>query len=197
MANLDAPNGFTPSRHLKGGTIRYDGKYTIADALASNLFLGDPVILTGTGTNIDVAVGGPTAPSAAILGIFAGCQYVAANGDVVWAKQWVSGTTTEQALGAEAFVFTDPDIIYTAQLSGSITAASIGQLVDFLTASLANGNTTNGISGAELEAVFTGGTQFKIHRLAAAPDGIFPADIASANPRLEVSIVGTQLDVAS
>lgn len=197
MANLDAPNGLVPVRHLKGGTIRYDGKYTIASALGEDIFLGDPVALTGSGTNIRQAVGGPTTPDTDILGVFAGCRYVAANGDVVWAKQWVSGTVTLGSADAEAFVYTDPDVIYSIQLAGSITAADIGQLADFLDSTQANGNAATGVSGVELEAVFTGGTQFKIHRLAAAPDGIFEADIASANPRLEVSIVGTQLDIAS
>lgn len=197
MANLDAPNGLVPVRHLKGGTIRYDGKYTIASGLNEDLFSGDPVALTGTGTNIRQAVGGPTTPDTDILGVFAGCQYVAANGDVVWSNQWVAATATLGAVDAEAFVYTDPDVIYSCQLSGSITAADIGQLVDFLDSTQANGNSANGISGVELEAVFTAGTQFKIHRLAQGPDGIFEADISSANPRLEVSIVGTQLDIAS
>jgi len=196
MANIDAPNGFIPTRHLKGGTMRYDGGYTIASALAEDIFLGDVVVTTGSGTNIRLAVGGPTSPDTDILGVFAGAQYVDANGDVRWVKQWVSGTVTAGSVDAEAFVFTDPDVIFTAQLSGSITAADIGQLVDFLTASQANGNAATGISGAEIEAVFTGGTQFKIHRLATAPDGIFPADISAANPRLEVSIVGSTHGVA-
>ena len=196
MANLNAPNGLVPVRHLKGGTIRYDGEYTIASGYASNLFLGDPVILLGTGTTIGIAVGGPMSPSAAILGIFAGCQYTDANGDVRWEKQWRASTATIAGEPAEAFVYTDPNVIYSVQYAGTLAASEIGQLFDFDEASKANGNTNTGISGVELEAA-TGGTQFKLHRLATAPEGIFPADISSANPRVEVSIVGTQLNVAS
>lgn len=196
MPNLDAPNGLVPVRHLKGGTIRYDGKYTIASALAEDIFLGDPVALVGTGTNIRLAVGGPMSPDAAILGVFAGAQYTDPQGEPRWVKQWVSGTTTLGGVDAEAFVYTDPDVIYSIQVAGSITAADIGQLFDFDDSTQANGNAANGISGVELEAV-TAGTQFKVHRLASAPDGIFEADISAANPRVEVSIVGTQLDVAS
>jgi hypothetical protein len=196
MPNLDAPNGFVPVRHLKGGTVRYaDGKYTIASGLASDIFLGDPVIHTGSGTNIDVAVGGPTSPSSHILGIFAGCAYTNAQGEPVWAKQWVSGTATLGAVDAEAFIYTDPDIVYSVQLGGSITAADIGQLADFLESP--TGNTATGVSGAELEAVFAAGTQFKILRLAAAPDGIFEADISAANPRLEVIIADSGLAEAT
>lgn len=195
MPNLDAPNGFQPVRHLKGGTIRFEGKYEIASGYATSLFSGDPVLVSDTTGLVEVAVGGPTTPSAAITGIFAGCQYVAANGDVVWSNQWVGGTATSGAQNAEAFLYTDPDVIYSVQYGGTLTATDIGQLFDFLDSSQANGNAANGISAVTLEAV-TGGTQFKLHRLAMGPDGIYPADITAANPRVEVSIVGTTLDVA-
>lgn len=196
MPNLDAPNGFTPVRHLSGGTVRYaEGDYSIASGLASDIFLGDPVIHTGSGTNIDVAVGGPSAPSATILGIFAGCRYTNAQGEPVWAKQWVSGTATLGAVDAEAFVYTDPDIVYSVQSSGALVAANIGTVVDFL--ENPTGNTATGVSGAELEAVYTGGVQFKILRAAMGPDGIFPADLTSANPRVEVVIAASALAVAT
>lgn len=195
MPNLDAPNGFAPVRHLKGGTIRYEGKYELASGYVTDLFQGDPVLVSDTTGLVEVAVGGPTSPSAAITGIFAGVQFVAANGDVKWSNQWVGGTVTAGAANAEVFLFTDPDVIYSVQYAGTLTATDIGQLFDFLDASQANGNAATGVSGVELEAV-TGGTQFKLHRLAMGPDGIYPADISAANPRVEVSIVGTTLDVA-
>ncbi len=195
MANLDAPNGFNPVRHLKGGTIRYEGKYEIASAYDTDLFQGDPVLVSDTTGLVEVAVGGPTSPSAQITGIFAGCQYTASNGDVVWSNRWTADTVTKGSANAEAFLFTDPDIIYSVQYAGTLTATGIGQLYDFLNSTQASGSTATGVSAVELEAV-TGGTQFKLHRLAMKPDGIHLADISSADPRVEVSIVGTTLDVA-
>lgn len=196
MANLDAANGFSPVRHLSGGTVRYaEGDYTIASALASDIFLGDPVIHTGSDTLIDVAVGGPSAPSATILGIFAGCRYTNAQGEPVWAKQWVSGTATLGGVAAEAFIYTDPDIVYSVQSEAALVAANIGTIVDFLESP--TGNTSTGVSGAELEAIYTGGVQFKILRAASAPDGIFPADLTSVNPRVEVIIAASSLAVAT
>jgi hypothetical protein len=185
MPNLDAPNGFVPVRHLNGGTVRYTGGYTIDSGQASDIFLGDAVIAdatpTGDGNNIDVAGAGGE-----LLGIFAGCQYTAANGDVVWAKQWVSGTTTLGAAPAEAFVYVDPQIVYSVQVAGTIAAADIGNFADLVVGA---GNTLNGVSGFELNAT-TAGTiaQFQILSLAEAPDGIFTADISSANPRVLVQI---------
>ena len=196
MPNLDAPNGFTPSRHQQGGTIRYDGGYTIASGLAEDLFLGDPVSHSGSGRNIIQATGGDMAPSA-VLGIFAGCRYTAANGDVIWAKQWVSGTVTQGAVAAEAFVYTDPNVIYTVQVNGTLSsAADIGLSFNFDDATLAAGNTANGISGVELLASPDGGNDgvFKLLGLASGPDGIFEADISSANPRVEVRILTSALN---
>ncbi len=184
MANLDAANGFTPSYHLHGGTVRYNGKYTIASALASDIFLGDAVIETdavGDGTSIDVAIVG-----GALLGVFAGCSYTAANGDVVFAKQWVSGTATLGGVAAEAYVYTDPSIVYTVQCDGTIAATDIGEFAD-LTAGA--GNVATGVSGFELSA--TAGAapaQFRILRLAPQPDGIALSEFATANPRIEVQM---------
>lgn len=185
MPNLNAPNGFVPVRHLHGGTVRYTGGYTIDSAQASDIFLGDAVIAdaapTGDGNNIDVAVAGGE-----LIGIFAGCQYTAANGDVVWAKQWVSGTATLGGAPAEAFVYVDPNIVFSAQVDGTIAAADIGNFADLVAGA---GNAATGVSGFEVSAT-TAGTiaQFQILGLSSQPEGIFTADISTANPRVEVQI---------
>jgi len=182
MANLDAPNGATPSYHLHGGTVRYNGGYTIASAYDTDLFLGDFVRLAATlnGTNIEVG-----AVAIDLLGVFAGCQYTAANGDVVWSKQWVADTVTKGGVDAEAFVYTDPNIVFTTQVNGSLSGLdAIGELGE-IDVSVA-GNAATGISGHQMSAT-TAVTeaQLKILRLAPQPDGIFVSDIASANPRVE------------
>ena len=79
MANLDAPNGFTPSYHRAGGVVRYDGRYRIASGLAANIFLGDIVIIDAAADDDHITIG--AAASTRILGVFAGCNYTAANGD--------------------------------------------------------------------------------------------------------------------
>lgn len=179
MANLDAPNGFTPVRHQKGGTVRYDGGYTITSALASDIFLGDVVTLLGNGKDIDVAAAGDP-----VLGVFAGCQYTDAAGDVKWAKQWVSGTATLGGVDAEAFVYTDPNIVFAAQAT-TIAEADVGLAADILAGA---GNAATGISGFEINGGAYGATgQFLTLGLASAPDGIFPAEYG-ADARVEVVI---------
>lgn len=163
MANLDAPNGFNPVRHLNGGVVRYDDSFTIPSGSAFDIFLGDMVRLSGTGRDIDVA-----AATEELLGVFAGCRYTAANGDVVWAKQWVNGTATLGAVDAEAFVYTDPNIVYRAQCV-TIAEADIGQAADIVAGA---GNAATGISGFEVDSTFGATGQVMILGLAKEPDGI-------------------------
>ncbi len=79
MPNVDRPSGLIASRHTAGGTPQRFGGYTIASALAENIYSGDPVDLTGTGRNIALATAGIDNP---IVGIFAGVKYVDENGAV-------------------------------------------------------------------------------------------------------------------
>lgn len=181
MSDIDAPNGFTPLYHLHGGTVRYNGGYTIASGLASDIFLGDTVIETATGEGTDVDVGVVGGPN---LGIFAGCQYTAANGDVVWAKQWVSGTATLGGVAAQAFVYTDPNIVYSVQCSAAVLAAEIGQFMDIVAGA---GNAATGVSGFELDQTTAAATilQFRVLRFASAPTGIDLSTTSSLFPRVE------------
>ena len=136
------------------------------------------------GTHIDVGA----AASTRLLGVFAGCQYTAANGDVVWQNQWASGTATKGAEAAEAFVYTDQNIVYTAQLDGIITQDEVFGYADSI--QTVAGNAATGISGMEVNAASAAATilQLKLLGFAAAPDGINPADPLTANARVNVMI---------
>jgi hypothetical protein len=187
--NIDAPNGFTPSYHRNGGTVRYNGDFKIADGLASDIFLGDLVIIDAVadGVHIDVA----DATATRLLGVFAGCNYTAANGDVVWAKQWVSGTATLGGVSAEAHVYTDQNIVYTAQVDGAIAEADLFGYADSIQTPA--GNAATGVSGMEIDSGTTTSPaatilQLKLLRAAPAPDGIYKSDITAAFSRVECMI---------
>lgn len=149
MANLDAPNGFVPKRHLKGGLVRAE-EYDIASGYATDLFYGDVVKSVGSGRTIEQA-----ADDAAVLGVFLGCHYTAANGDVVWSPRWVASTATKGAAPAKAFVIADPDVLYSVQIA-TIAAADVGTLADIVVAA---GDAATGVS--RFEAILAG-DQFKI-----------------------------------
>lgn len=149
MANQDAPNGFVPKRHLKGGLVRAE-EYDIASGYATDLFYGDVVRSLGTGRTIGAATN-----ALAVLGVFLGCHYTAANGDVVWSPRWVASTATKGAAVAKAFVIADPDVMYSAQIA-TIAEADVGTFADIVVAA---GDPATGVS--RFEAILAG-DQFKI-----------------------------------
>ena len=174
MANVDAPNGFTPIRHLTGGTIRSE-EMALASATAASIFSGDMVELLGTGY---VSVG--TASSANFLGAFAGCSYTAADGTRVFSKMWTGGTVTSGSADAIAYVYTDPSIIYSVQTTGVGAFADNGGLFD-LTAT--TGDTTTGRSRQEMDQAATADDFFRQLGLVKKPDNAW-----GANAEVEVQV---------
>lgn len=112
--NVDRPAGLIPVRHRAGGTPGRLGAYTIASALAENIYSGDPVDLTGTGRNIALATAGTDNP---IVGIFAGVNYVDSNGEQQFRPRWPSGTVATEI---EAFVYDDPNMEFVGQVDDTL-----------------------------------------------------------------------------
>lgn len=154
------PYGFVPTRHLSGGLIRAN-EYRIASTSGTTIGTGDPVKLLSTGY-IDQAAAGDR-----ILGIFAGCQYTATDGSVVFSKHWPASTTLQTGSICRAMVFDDPQILYRVQSGGTMTFANAGELADHVVGTV---NTTTGQSGAYLNSsTGTGAAGFRIHRLIDEP----------------------------
>jgi hypothetical protein len=123
MANANAPSGFTPIRHRTGGNTSTN-PYSIASGYATAIGLGDPVQMTGTGKNIELAEAG----NVDNIGVFAGCQYNDANGEPKWVEQWTAGTVATDVI---AYVYDDPFMTYEAQMD-TCAAANIGTLADWV-----------------------------------------------------------------
>ena len=180
MANLDAPSGARPFRHLSGGMIRAS-EYKIASGTSSNIFTGDFVKLLATGY-IDVASAGNR-----ILGVFAGVKYTASDGEVVYKKYFPTGTTTLASADVTAYVYDDPNITYRIQSAGSADFTDIGNLADHVAGS---GSTTTGQSGHEVSGTTgTGTAGLRILRLIDDPD-----NSAGTNGEFEVVIYELQLN---
>ena len=143
MANVDNPNGFLPSRHMKGGTIRANA-YPIASGYAADIFTGDAVIQTTDGV-VNIATAGATN----LIGVFHGVEWTAADGEVKFSRYWPSGTVTKGAANAKAYIYDDPDIAFAGQtVSGTaLTQAMIGGNVDIVATA---GSPTTGQSAMEL-----------------------------------------------
>jgi len=186
MANVDAPNGFTPVRHLTGGTIRME-ELPLASATAASIFSGDVVELLATGY---VSVG--TASSASFVGVFAGCSYTAADGTRVFSKMWTGGTVTSGSADAIAYVYSDPNIVFAAQTSGTAAFADNGALLDLEATA---GDTVTGRSRQEIDEDASADDFFRQVGLVKKPDNAW-----GANAEIEVVIskhaYGAQAGVA-
>ena len=143
MANTDAPNGFTPVRHLSGGTIRMS-EYPIATDSANAIFSGDMVELLATGY-IDVG----DDDSASFLGVFAGCKYTDESGEITFSKNWPAAQATLADADAVAYVYDDPNVVYSAQCSGTPASTLVGALVDLDNTD--SGSTSNGRSAQQVD----------------------------------------------
>ena len=137
MANVVSPNGFTPTRHLTGGTIRME-EMPIATDTAAAIFTGDIVTLLGTGY---ISVG--TAATVAHVGVFAGCKFTNEAGQIVYSKYWPAAQATLDNADAIGYVYSDPNIVYQAQTTGTGAFADNGLWMD-LTATA--GSTSTGRS---------------------------------------------------
>ena len=148
MANVDAAFGMRPVRHLSGGQIRAN-EYKIASGTSSNIFTGDCVKLLSTGY-IDVAAAGNR-----LLGVFAGAQYTASDGEVKFVRYFPTGTATQGSGDVTAYIYDDPNIVYAVQSAGSADFADIGNLADIVVGS---GDTTTGQSKVEVSGTTGTGT---------------------------------------
>jgi len=109
MANVDFPRGLQPHEY-----VLHRGTYNISAAYAQDLFVWDPVILTGTGNIINIATAGTGNP---ILGVI--LAIYDSNGDPL--QYWPTG----KAGTGTVLVADDPFQYYICQGDGDTTFLDI------------------------------------------------------------------------
>lgn len=192
MANDDSPIGLRPLRHKSGAP--YNGAarpYFIPATYNVALFIGDPVVKTGTANTAVVKVpGGGTfgiatlpeinksATGGPATGVIVG---FAANPDNLTLKH--NPASTERV----AFVCDDPDIVFEVQgdSAGALAATDVGNNADFIFTHA--GSTVTGLSGVELSQASintTIGLALKILRAVNREDN----EATSVNGKFEVMI---------
>jgi len=141
MANSNAPMGLIPRRLRNGspwdGTMR---TYHVPASNATALFIGDPVIITGTGSTDGYPdVGIATASGAGrITGVVVGFRPTAPFSPY----KYLPASTEGYVL-----VVDDPDVLYEVQedsVGGALAVTAIGQNIDLIAGT---GNTNTGTSG--------------------------------------------------
>jgi hypothetical protein len=139
MSAVNAPFGFVAARHPTGECRAV--AYTILPGYASAIYKGMPVIL-----NTDGTINAGTA-AADLLGVFAGVEYVGADGKPVVETFWPAGGVPG-ATNVRAWVYDDPAIEFLVQADGSVPQAAIGAQSDISNV----GNNANGRSTATLSS---------------------------------------------
>jgi hypothetical protein len=157
MANVDSPFGLKPVRHMMGvplsATIH---PYYVPGDYGTALFIGDPVIKVGAGSNT-AAVSAPGAGAFAIGTLPAINKATAGDGNQITGvivgfaanpanlDQKHNPANTERI----AYVCDDPFMVFEIQADGAIPAASMG--LNAVLIYTHAGNTTTGLSGVELD----------------------------------------------
>lgn len=189
MANTDAPFGLRPVRHRNGAP--YNGAfnaYYVPSSYATALFVGDPVVKTGTSNTAAVGAHGiGTLPEInkatagdgnAITGVVVGFEPDPDNLGRIY-----NPASTERVV----YVCDDPDVIFEIQADGAIAAAQVGLNAVLIYTNA--GSTVTGMSGAELDTTSDvpaadASNQLTIHRVVDRTDN----EAGSAYTKVEVKI---------
>jgi hypothetical protein len=155
--------------------------------LGSNLFFGQVVIINAAGyialataTGSDLTTNNLGGDSMGAWGVFVGAAYINAQGQQIFGQYYPSGTTGV----VTAYVITDPNVTFQAQLDGQVTQAALGANTFFAAAqSTSTGNTRTGNSTSALESsVVTTAAAFKIIGFASPLTDTYTEVLVKFNP---------------
>jgi hypothetical protein len=189
MASTNAPYGLRAVNRNDG--MAYAGatsQFLIDPAgLASNIFNGQVVLINANGyialstaTGADLTANNLGGSGLGGWGVFVGCSYINAQGQQIYGQYYPSGTTGV----VTAYVITDPNVTFQAQLDGTTTQAALGANTFFSAAqSSGGGSTQTGNSTSALEStVVTTAAAFKIIGFASPVTDNFPEVLVKFNP---------------
>lgn len=148
--NSNGPNGLVPYNQLGGAPHSSASDAYLINPLpyATSIFTGDPVSLSAGYVVIGVA-GSP------IIGVFAGCKYIDAQGTAKFSPYWPASTAIQAGSSIQAFVYDDPNMVFSIQedngsgAAGTHLTQATGPGFNYNFAVNA-GNTTTGLSATSL-----------------------------------------------
>ena len=194
MATTAVPYGLKPVKRADG--MPYAGatsQYLIDPAgEATNLFYGQVVIIgadgyialaTGTGADLTSnSISGTTGVGA--IGVFVGCEYVNAQGQVIHAQYYPSGYAAPTGTSIKAYVVDDPNVLFQAQLDGTGAQTIIGTNTFFAAVqSTSTGSTATGNSTSALDAtVQTAAAAFRVVAHVSPASDAYPDVLVKFNP---------------
>jgi hypothetical protein len=115
---------------------------------------------SASGSGADATTNNLGGSSIGAIGVFVGCEYVNAQGQLIFDQYYPSGTAN-----ATAYVITDPNVTFQCQADGAIAQTALGHNAPLSTAQHATTsvNTTTGKSNVMLDATTATATKaFKV-----------------------------------
>jgi hypothetical protein len=191
MATTASPYGLKPVKRADG--MAYAGatsEYLIDPAgEATNLFYGqvvhigaDGYIALSTTTGADAGTNAfPTGTNlTGSLGVFVGCEYVNAQGQVINSQYYPSGTTGV----VKAYVVDDANVLFQVQMDGAIDQSDIGANTFFAAAqTTSTGSTRTGNSTSAVESTtVTTTAAFRIVAAVSPIGDAYPDVLVKFNP---------------
>ena len=188
MSTTFRPFGLKPVYHPSGldrsvpfaGTNSYvtGASYSAPYSLTSgqSFYQYQPVGITSSGQLTIAATAAATSP---VYGVFDGVEYTTAEGRRTLGKN-ASKATLDAATSIVFWIFQDPNLVYEAQASGSVTSAAIGSEYNF--------SATSGYTTADGYVIGTGGAGFSTTALAASA--------VASGAQGQVRVVGLGREVA-
>ena len=193
MATTAAPYGLKPVKRADG--LPYAGatsQYLIDPAgEATNIFNGQVVIIgadgyiaLATASGADLTTNNLGGSGVGAIGVFVGCEYVNAQGQLIHSQYYPSGTAAPAGTAIKAYVVDDPNVLVQAQLDGAGAQTIIGTNTTFAAVqSTSTGNTATGNSTSALDAtVQTAAAAFRIVAHVSPASDAYPDVLVKFNP---------------
>ena len=189
MATTASPYGLRPVNRVDGMPYAGATQTFLIDPAgeATNLFYGQVVIIgadgylaLSTATGADITTNNLGGSGVGAIGVFVGCEYFNAQGQLIFSQFYPSGTTGV----VSAKVITDPNVVFQAQLDGSGAQTVLGTNTFFAAVqSTSTGSTQTGNSTSALEStVVTTAAAFRIVGFASTPGDAFTDVLVKFNP---------------
>ena len=153
----------------------------------TNLFYGQVVLINAAGyialsttDGSDITTNNLGGSGVGAIGVFVGCSYINAQGQQIYGQYYPSGTTGV----VTAYVVTDPNVAFQAQLSGSGAQTVLGTNTFFTAVqSTSTGSTQTGNSTSSLTAtVQTTAAAFRIVGFVSTPGDAYTDVLVKFNP---------------
>ena len=143
-------NSFVPG-------VAYTAPYSLSSGQSFWEF--QPVAITSSG---QLTIANQTASSGKVYGVFNGVEYTNSDGRRSVAK-YAAKTTLDASTNIVFWIFSDPAIVYEAQVNGSVATSAIGTEYNF--------DTTTGSTVTDGYAIGNGGAGFSTTALLATAVG--------------------------